>query len=212
MKNIFIRMFMPVRFKRFYARYKNQEFSLLDIGSDGSVNPTRKYFKKVKYYGLDHLRNESEIRLMDGFFHIDLSQQDLSVVPEDFFDVVVMSHVIEHLRNGLDVLSQVPKKLKSGGVIYIEFPSVDSLSFFNAKDVLNFCDEKTHARVYNLQEVANILLGEDMKIIRAGKRRDLARIILTPILMVRDFIRKRTFGASLWDMLGFADYVYAVKL
>lgn len=212
MKDIFSKSIMPVRFKRFYDRYKNQEFNFLDVGCELSLKSTRRYFKRVKYYGIDYRKNEEESGFMDGFFRVDLSKEKLSVVPDCFFDVIMMSHVIEHLRNGLELLPEIVKKLKNGGVMYVEFPSVDSLSLPSAKDVLNFCDEKTHRRIYSIQEIANTLLDCGMKVVRAGKRRDFARIILTPILIVRDFIRRGTFGASLWDLLGFAEYVYAVKL
>lgn len=212
MKDMFSKSIMPVRFKRFYDRHKNQEFNFLDIGCEGSLKSTRRYFKRVKYYGIDYRKKEEEAKLMDGFFCVDLSKEKLSIVPDNFFDVIMMSHVIEHLINGLELLPDIVKKLKKGGVMYIEFPSVDSLSLPSAKDVLNFCDEKTHRRIYSIQEIANTLLDCGMKIVRAGKRKDYVRIILAPAFIIRDFIRRGTFGACLWDLLGFADYVYAVKL
>ena len=48
--------------------------------------------------------------------------------------------------------------LKPDGCIYIEFPSVRSLNLPSMRGALNFCDDKTHLRIYSIQEVANILL------------------------------------------------------
>ena len=39
-----------------------------------------------------------------------------------------MNHVIEHIVNGIEIVEALSKKIKSGGRIYIETPSVKSLS------------------------------------------------------------------------------------
>lgn len=46
----------------------------------------------------------------------------------DFFDVVVMSDVLEHLRDPCDVLEQVYRSLKPGGRLVVLTPNISSLS------------------------------------------------------------------------------------
>ena len=91
---------------------------------------------------------------MKEFHDLDLAEdlQKLDSFPDGFFDVAILSHVIEHLPNGTDVLSRVADKVKAGGRLYVEFPSVRSLKLpsFSA-GVLHFCDDPTHVRRYEIQ-------------------------------------------------------------
>ena len=64
---------------------------------------------------------------MEGYDEIDLSTEPLTPIPDHFFDVIVMSHVVEHLPNGLEVIRGLTQKLKSGGRFYLEFPSLCAL-------------------------------------------------------------------------------------
>jgi hypothetical protein len=93
--------------------------------------------------------------------------------------------------------------------MYVEFPSVRSLAFPNMAGTLNFCDDETHVRLYDVKDVANTLLDSSLKIIRAGRRRCLDLILLLPIKVSRATVRRNTlFGGLFWDLLGFADFVF----
>jgi SAM-dependent methyltransferase len=50
--------------------------------------------------------------------------------PDDFFDVVIMTHTIEHLPDPANFLKEIHRILKSDGIIYLSTPNFDS---FNAK-------------------------------------------------------------------------------
>ena len=71
------------------------------------------------------------------------------------------------------LLAALTAKLKPGGSIFVEYPSVRSLSLPSMPGTLNFCDDHSHVRVYDLKEVANVLLANGMLITKAGTRRDL---------------------------------------
>jgi SAM-dependent methyltransferase len=153
---------------------------------------------------------------MDKFCGVDLEVSNLEELEDDFFDVVIFTHVIEHLNNGLEVLSKISKKLKKGGKIYIEFPSIRSLSLpSSAISTLNFCDDESHVRVYDIKEVANTLLKNNVRIIRAGRRKTLNGyiiFILSIPLQLYSLLRyKKLHAKGLWDVCGFADYVYGEK-
>ena len=47
-----------------------------------------------------------------------LSELD-NALPNNYFDFIIMSHVIEHTRKGTEILEILSKKLKVGGGIYI---------------------------------------------------------------------------------------------
>lgn len=205
------------KFKILNKRFKkNDEFKILDVGCAKSAVKTKKYFKNCRYYGLDYLDKsdigEEELKVMEQYHKIDLGKNNLSDLSDNFFDAIIMTHTLEHIKNGLSVIEELAAKLKNKGVIYIEFPSARSLSLPSMQGSLNFCDDPEHIRIYDIKEVANVLLSVDFKIIKAGIRRDLLKSILTPLTYLYfKCIRRMPAAVSLWDICGFADYVLAEK-
>jgi len=213
------RYIVPARFRRFYKKFAGINFTMLDIGTiGGAISLAKLWFPKSRYYGLDitedHLTAEDRAN-MEGFFLVNLETDDLSRLEDNFFDVIVMSHVVEHITNALDVLAILSRKLKPGGVIYIEFPSVRSLNLPNARHTLNFSDDPTHIRIYDVRDIANVLMANGLRIIRGGRRREWLRIFLSvfnfPAQVVTYLREGRLHGIGLWDLMGFADFVYARK-
>jgi SAM-dependent methyltransferase len=48
-------------------------------------------------------------------------------LPENYFDLVIFWHVLEHLENPAETLHQVSKLLRPGGMLIIEVPNLSSL-------------------------------------------------------------------------------------
>jgi SAM-dependent methyltransferase len=142
-----------------------------------------------------------------------LETDSLEALPDDYFDAIVVSHVIEHLINGENALERLPRKLKRGGIIYIEYPGVRSLRVPHArKGFLHFHDDLTHVRLYSVAEVSNILLRSGCRIERAGTRRDVIRLAMSPALAMRGlFMQGDLWSGRLWDLCGIAEFVVARK-
>jgi len=205
------------KFKVLNRRFKkNAEFKILDVGCAKSAAKTKKYFKNCLYYGLDYLEKsdigEEELKMIEQYHKIDLVKDNLSGLSDNFFDAIIMTHTLEHIKNGLSVVEELAAKLKKKGIIYIEFPSIRSLSLPSMQGSLNFCDDPEHVRVYDIKEIANVLLSAGFKIVKAGTRRDPLKSILTPLTYLYfKCIRRIPAAVSLWDICGFADYVLAEK-
>ncbi len=200
------------KFRYIWKELNNKEFNLLDIGC-GNHSPqiTKLYFPKVNYYGVDitsYNNDELDFKVMKQFYHKDLEKDSIDDIPNNFFDVIIVSHVIEHLSNGLEVIDKLAKKIKTNGYIYIEFPSLKSLSLHSMKGTLHFCDDNSHKKLYSLIDICNILLSNEFKIIKAGTRRNIWRIILTPIQLLRHPFK----GGTYWDLFGFAEFCIAKKI
>ena len=205
---------------KFINSYSEDKIKLLDVGC-GNKSPsiTVSLFPKVEYFGLDkqeyNLTNEDKKILENKYFLVDLdnlSELD-NALPNNYFDFIIMAHVIEHTRKGTEILEILAKKLKVGGGIYIEFPSVRSLSFPSMEGTLNFCDDPTHVKLYDVKEIANTLIKCEFKIIKAGTRRNYVNLILTPLRAIYHLIKyRKTNGYAFWDILGFAGFLYSVKI
>jgi len=201
---------------KFINSYSEDKIKLLDVGC-GNKSPsiTVSLFPKVEYFGLDkedyNLTNEDKKILENKYFLVDLdnlSELD-NALPNNYFDFIIMSHVIEHTRKGTEILEILAKKLKVGGGIYIEFPSVRSLSL----PFGGFCDDPTHVKLYDVKEIANALIKCEFKIIKAGTRRNYVSLILTPLKVIYHLINYRQiYGSAFWDILGFAEFLYAKKI
>ncbi len=190
---------------------------VLDIGSGShSATITKKHFPLCHYTGVDRDQNydndAEDLANMDEFIQLDLTELKFDAIPDNHYDIIVMSHIIEHLHNGDDVVKGLMPKLKEGGVFYVEFPCEASKDFPSKKGTLNFYDDDTHVRIYSIEEIAGIFNKGGMKVLQSGKNRRLINILLMPIKIVVQKIQLGYVkGGVYWDWYGFADYLIARK-
>jgi SAM-dependent methyltransferase len=203
---------------KFYYMKKamqNRHFTLLDIGAGNhSPSKTLQIFPNCTYYGLDLNKEYSysvqDIEVMTGFYEMDLTKLEFDVIPNQFFDYINIAHVIEHLYNGDIVIERLAEKLKPGGYIYLEYPGEKSTRLPSMKGSLNFHDDTTHVRVYSVAELQNVLEKKGFKVMDKGMRRSWWYIAALPARMLLALFSKKGLQGNLfWDLLGFAEFVYA---
>ena len=205
---------LPKKLLFLYRRLDhNDVFNILDVGcGPHSENIVKSWFPNCRYYGVDKVIYNDTSSLMEKYYQLDLTTLDFKDIPCNFFDVLFLSHVIEHLINGDQVIEGLLPKLKKRGIIYIEFPSFRSTKLPSKKGTLNFFDDSTHCRLYSLMEIYNLLMKNDFKILKGGTRRNLINILLIPYNIIKS---KRTkgfvAGSVFWALLGFCNYVLAIK-
>ena len=77
---------------------------------------------------------------------------------------------------------------------------------------LNFWDDPSHVRIYSPEELSGVFRSTGMTVVRAGTRRDPARLLLTPMLALYQRWRLGYVpGGVFWDLFGFAETVTAMK-
>ena len=209
--------FQNPKFHFLKKSFGSKAFRLLDIGAgNASASKTKNLFSGVEYHGLDLDKNyantEADFKLMEEFYEMDLTRLDYSILRDNYFDAIWIVHVIEHLYNGDEVIAGLIPKLKPGGFIYVEYPGKKSVSLPSMKGTLNFKDDPTHVRVYTIHELKKLFENNGCEVIRAGARRSWFYVSVIPFRMVYRWMRKKTVtGNIFWDLLGFAEYVYARK-
>jgi SAM-dependent methyltransferase len=203
------------KFKFFIKEFRDKKFTLLDVGcGNNSATIAKNLFKNCRYFGVDYQNynnNQIDFQLMEKFYEVNLSQDSLDEIPDNYFDVIMLTHVIEHISNGLEVVESLTTKLKDGGVFYIEYPSENSLNFPSMKGTLNFCDDESHIKLYSLIDVCNILLSKEFKIIRAGILRDRIKFFTLPFLVLFHCIKGTLSAGVFWYVIGFSQFIYARK-
>jgi len=215
-----LRKFISTRTPKFNflqrAAFKKQ-FNLLDIGAGNhSPSKTTALFPNCNYYGLDlnkdYSYNEKDIQVLKGFYEMDLTKLKFDDIPDNFFDFIMMAHVIEHLHNGDEVLTLLSKKLKKGAYIYIEYPGQKSTKLPSMYGTLNFHDDSTHVRIYSVKELSTLMNKIGFKVESSGMRRSWFYILAIPVRVLSSVLRgKKVTGNTFWDLLGFAEYVFAKK-
>lgn len=211
--NLIKRIVEPVRFKYIRKLCKKETISLriLDVGC-GSKSPalTKYWLNPAEYHGIDNGYWEDDVegyKNIDKFYMLDLSNSLLDEIPEDYFDIIILSHVIEHIKNGEFIINLLCSKLKMKGIIYIETPSPKTLNYPSAIGFLNFYDDLTHVRCYYDSEIVPVLQNNGLKVVKSGCRCDLIRVIVfTPLAIIMNILywipfKKRICSHGLWDIL-----------
>lgn len=207
----------PHKFRFLPNKFKQQTFNLLDVGAGShSATKTKGQFPLCNYFGIDitkeYENDDADFKAMSGFYQMDLTALNFSEIPDGFFDVIIMSHIIEHLHNGDKVIEGLLPKLKSGGYIYIEYPSQRSTKLPSMKRTLNFYDDPTHVRIYNVKEISTLLEHNNCTVLQGKTRRYWPYIALLPATIVSETIKYGFVpGGVFWDVTGFAEYVFAQK-
>lgn len=207
----------PFRIIQTQKHLPKNDLMILDVGAGShSASITKQWLPKSNYTGIDITKNygndENDFKAMDEFCEMDLTKLQFDFIPENKYDLIIMSHVIEHLHNGDKVISGLISKLKRGGIIYIEYPSEKSVNFPSMRETLNFFDDETHCRIYSVKEICNLLMQHNLKILSAGTRRQWLNIFVMPLKIILQLVTKGYVRAGVfWDLYGFADYVVAKK-
>jgi SAM-dependent methyltransferase len=166
--------------KFFYTRnISGQKLKILDIGLDNSsLRRAQLAYSNINlYHGLDVCEIDAEQqKKLDKFFLVDLDQDTLEDLENNFYDLIIMNHVLEHLENGLSVVENLSRKVSTNGHFFIEFPNVNSLkkNFFCN---YHFHCDSTHKRIYQVSDISNILLANDFEILSAGYSRPMLKVI-----------------------------------
>ncbi len=208
---------LPAKYRYLNKLFKQGEFVLLDIGAGNhSASKTKKWFPNCEYHGLDLNKNynndENDFKLMKSFYELNLEDLNLDSVPNAHFDFIMMAHVIEHLKNGDQVLVKLLAKLKPGGYLYVEYPGIGSTRLPRMKGTLNFFDDDTHVRVYSLTELYNLFLKNNTEIIKGGTRKYIPNILMMPFKVIHNLIKYGKILPSIfWDLFGFAEFILIKK-
>ncbi len=205
------------KFRFIKKAFGNKNFILLDIGcGNHSPSKTKSIFPNCSYFGLDidktYNNDATDLIVAEAFYELDLTKLEFDLIPDNSFDFIRMTHVIEHLHNGDEVLKKLLSKLKNGGFFYIEYPGKKSLRLPSMYGTLNFNDDPTHVRLYSVRELKKIFEAYDCIILKAGTRRNIWNILTMPAKMIISIIkRERLRGDIFWDVTGFAEYLFVQK-
>ena len=132
--------------------------ALLDFGcgTDVFLNQARKNGWQTT--GMDFNETSVSCVIASGHkgIHYD-SEAAWSCIEDNSLDIIRLNHVIEHLYHPLDVITQLRKKLRKGGVLYMSTPNVDGVSAEKFKSFWWGLDCPRHIILYSPDTFAKLI-------------------------------------------------------
>ena len=88
-----------------------------------------------------------------------------SALPDDYFDVVTLSHVIEHLHDPAANLRACYRALRPGGLIWIGTPNLNSLAHAKFRSSWRGLEPPRHLVLFTVDSLQALLEGTDFKVV-----------------------------------------------
>jgi ubiquinone/menaquinone biosynthesis C-methylase UbiE len=107
-------------------------------------------------YGTDLSEAGAELARARG---IQAYRGDLSAAafPDDFFEVVTLWHVLEHVPDPLEQLAEIRRVLKPGGLLVVEVPNARSATFSLTKAKWYYLDVPRHLQHFTPSTIDAVL-------------------------------------------------------
>ncbi len=100
---------------------------MIDIGSGYGEFLTAANKRGWEVFGIEP--SKKFVDYAKDKYGLDIQNSDIEKTnfPDDYFDVVTLNMVLEHIDNPHSLISKIYRILKKGGVLFIEVPNTDSL-------------------------------------------------------------------------------------
>jgi SAM-dependent methyltransferase len=172
----------------------------------------------MEIHGVDIISED----LPPGFYFYKAVNLDLGVLPypDDYFDAVLFTHVIEHLQSPLRLGKEISRVMKKGARIYVETPNwttllVPSFGFHREQHgPFNFFDDPTHQKPWSKHSLFEFLFQHcGLSINKIGTVRNWVRIPLDVLIIPLGIFKaeRNYLVSSFWNLYGWCIYGIATK-
>jgi 2-polyprenyl-3-methyl-5-hydroxy-6-metoxy-1,4-benzoquinol methylase len=206
-KNIFEKiLFSPIKF---FSRgtILNKEIRLLDIGCGSGQFLYEMKSLGLEVYGIEPGKFDKE---ENKKYNLNIKQGNIESVKykKEYFDMITLNHVLEHINNPNETLSCIKRILKEEGVLIIGVPNTNSLAFKIFKKNWYQLDIPRHLINYSESNLKLLLEEDGFKTIkvRYNSRPSQFSVSLMYLIKVKSKIIK-----SLLDFI-FLPLTWAVNL
>ena len=144
-----------------YFFYSLKGLNILDIGSGlCSYYPENVTESKNKYFACDLSDDLKEFLEKRGikFIQGDMVKDKL-VLKKNSFDIIICSHVIEHIEEPSNMLVEINKLLKISGILFLKTPDIKVVKW-------NFFNDFTHKKPYTKHSLIEQIDSDKMQVIK----------------------------------------------
>lgn len=170
---------------KFIPNIKNAKF-ILDIGcgpAESLVYIKKHINSEAELYGVDLERNKN-LPSFVNFLEVDIDEK-LLPFSDDFFDVVISTYVLEHLKNPQQLLLESYRVVKRGGYFYCLTENYTSIFL---PDHMNFYGDPTHVRPWTKRSLKVLAQMCGFEVIKIGHFRPIEFFLLIPFIPMLNWI------------------------
>ncbi len=148
------------------------KIKILDIGCSKGFMAENLMSYNFEFYGIDI--NKEDVKFAKKYYKkikiIDIDNENLPY-KNNFFDIIIMGDIIEHLKEPLKALKNIKNLLKRNGIIIISTPNIANIYIrFNLLcGNFEYTDrgilDKTHLRFFTLKTFRQLVKESHLKII-----------------------------------------------
>lgn len=127
-------------------------------------SPPKILYKKFKEMDLNYYSSDFENEFTADYnFNITSIPQN-----ENFFNTIICFHILEHIENDKEAMSELYRVLKPGGTCFIQTPYTDGKtkedpSITSPEDRKKYFGQEDHVRIYALPELVSRLQAVGFK-------------------------------------------------
>ena len=188
---------------------------ILDIGCGTGKNVTeiQRLFPSLEFHGVDLLQ-DSQVPPFVQYKRVDLEEGALPY-PDEYFDAILVVHVLEHLHHPLRLGSEIHRVLKKGGRVYVETPNwislfIPSLAVDRSQmQTINFFDDHTHVKPWSRQGLY-AYLGAccHLEVEKVGTVRNWLRLPGDPFVILAGLVipNRGNVASAIWNLTGWRIY------
>jgi len=106
----------------------------------------------------------------------------------------------------------LPSEIDQGSFLYIETPPREHAFFLEYALLHRLKVFIEKPLVYSVKELTELFEKNNCKVLKGGTRRNLYFIMSLPFRIISHWLKgKKLIGNIFWDLLGFAEFIYAQK-
>ena len=173
-----IKIFLKKKHKE-DSKSKIENINIYDIGCGPCQYIFSKLYDGIKlnYTGVDRGSTYQDyIKRLGGELIIANLEEPLVMIESESADLIICAHVIEHINNLEDLISELYRILKPEGLILFRTPDIENVGF-------KFYKDYTHVRPFTKDSLKDCLLNSEFKLIYSKS--------ITPLRSVSKIIIKR---------------------
>ncbi|MCX7955460.1 MAG: methyltransferase domain-containing protein [Bacteroidales bacterium] len=143
---------------KYFFEYKNAEYHLLEVGFSPftfNIIKALNKRKKIIYYILDKYYTKAD-------FINDI--ENCKQLKDNFFDIIICSHILEHLENPVNAIKEIYRILKFGGIAIFLAPilttiekTIENSEYKTPALRWKYFGQNDHLRIFSKTDFINLL-------------------------------------------------------